>query len=105
MLILGEIDARVGRKEDAINEGEHALALLPVEKDAIDGPVMLARIAAIYGRLGEIGPALDRLETAAKMPVVTNYGALQLDETWDPLRAEPRFQAIVASLAPSPDSK
>jgi TolB-like protein/Flp pilus assembly protein TadD len=100
LIVLAEIDAYLGRKEEAISEGEQALALLPVARDAIDGPVILTRLAGIYAQTGESVRALDLLEQAADLPNGPSYGELRLDEVWDPLRPDPRFQQIVASVAP-----
>ena len=60
----------------------------------------MARLAGIYAQVGEPARALDLLEQAAKLPNGPSYGSLKLDEVWDPLRGDPRFQKIVASLAP-----
>jgi tetratricopeptide (TPR) repeat protein len=100
-IVLGEIYARLGMKEEAIRAGEHACELLPMTRDAVDGPNIMCRLAGIYAQIGDRERALDLLEQTVKMPGATNFGALQLEDTWDPLRGVPRFQAIVASLAPS----
>ncbi|MBA2270626.1 MAG: protein kinase [Chthoniobacterales bacterium] len=97
-IVLAEIEARMGLKDEAIKRGEHALALRPVEKDAVDGPNIMGRLACIYGRVGELDRALNLLEEIAFVPGATNYGALKLDEIWDPLRGHPRFDAVVAAL-------
>jgi tetratricopeptide (TPR) repeat protein len=99
-ILLGEINARLGQKEEAIRAGEHAKELLPVELDAFDGPKVLGRLAGIYSQVGEKGRALDLLATTTKLPNGPDYGHLMLDETWDPLRSEPRFTEILQSLAP-----
>ena len=103
-IVLAEIDARLGHKEDAIREGEHALALRPIAKDAVDAPAITTRLAAVYAQVGEIDRAFQILESVINQPNATNYGALLLDECWDPLRKDPRFQRIVATLAPASDS-
>lgn len=105
LIILAEIDARLGRKAEAIREGEDASKLLPVSKDAFDGPDVLARLACVLAQVGETSRALDLLEQVLKMPGAPSltrpcYGRLKLDEGWDPLRHEPRFQKILSSLAP-----
>ncbi|MDQ6765660.1 MAG: protein kinase [Verrucomicrobiota bacterium] len=97
-IVLAEIYAHMHQREEAIRAGERAHQALPIEKDAVDGPNIACRLAGVYAQLGDAEHALDLLETAARLPNGTNYGALQLDDTWDPLRREPRFQAIVASL-------
>jgi hypothetical protein len=100
LAILGYIDARLGRKTEAVREGEHAAELLPVEKDSLDGPVILTYLAQIYARVGESTRAIDLLERVAPMPWGPSYGDLQLGSDWDSLRKEPRFVKIAASLAP-----
>ena len=101
LIILAEIDAALGRKDEAISEGEQATKLLPIEKDAVDGARILLRLAAVYAQAGDTSRALDLLEQAAKIPLDTlNYGTLKLDDVWDSLRGNPRFEKILASLAP-----
>ena len=50
--------------------------------------------------VGEREVALQHLEIAAKIPAGPSYGDLRLSPMWDPLRGDPRFEKIVASLAP-----
>ncbi len=100
LTVLGLIDAGLGRKEDAIREGERAVALVPVSKDAIDGADLILNLAVIYAWTGEKELALKQLAEAAQLPSSLNYGWLRLHPDWDPLRGDPRFEKIVASLAP-----
>ena len=93
------IDAALGRKENAIREGRHACELLPVSKDAWDGPCWITNLATIYAWTGENDAALQQLENSAGNFGVT-YGELKLFPIWDSLRSDPRFDQIVASLAP-----
>ena len=97
-IVLAEICARLGEKIAAVQEGERALRLRPTAKDAVDGPVLMTRFAAVLGRVGEPDRALALLKEAASLPNATNYGALRLDECWDPLRQDPRFEKIVATV-------
>ena len=97
---LGMIDAALGRKTEASEEGRRALELLPVEKDAVDGALLVRNLAIIYAWSGQKDPALEQLATAAKLPGYLSYGQLHLHPLWDPLRDDPRFDKIVASLAP-----
>ncbi|MGI9088962.1 MAG: FlgO family outer membrane protein [Chthoniobacterales bacterium] len=99
-IVLAEIEARLDNKSEAITAGEHARELLPPARDAVDGPTIMSRMAGVYAQLGEIAKALDLLEACAAMPGAINYGSLKLEDAWDPLRQEPRFQAVVAALAP-----
>ena len=105
MMMIAEIDARLGRKAEAIRGAERAAELLSIAHDALDGPIILRRLAGVYAQTGEIGHALARLEKAAHMPNGGHYGSLQLDEVWDPLRNESRFGEIVANLAPKGRSR
>ena len=99
---LGLIDAGLGRKEDAIREGRRACELLPVSRDAIDGPSYITNLAIIYAWVGEKDQALEQLGRAAELPGGVKFGEVKLYPQWDPLRGDPRFEAIVASLAPKP---
>ncbi len=98
--LLGLIDAGLGRKEEALREGRRALELTPVAKDTNAGPQVLYFFAVICAWTGERDLAIEQLETLAKMPLGVSYGDLRLDPHWDPLRGDPRFDKIVASLAP-----
>jgi serine/threonine protein kinase/predicted Zn-dependent protease len=98
--LLGQIDAAVGRKEEAIREGRHACELLPLAKDATTGPTLITNLAIIYAWTGEKDLALEQLAFSAQIPAGVTYGGLKLDPEWDVLRSDPRFEKIVASLAP-----
>jgi hypothetical protein len=93
-------EAALGRKDEAIREGRRALELLPVTKDAIIGPKLVQYLSLIYAWTGEKDRALEQLAVAARIPGYLSYGELRLHPYWDPLRGDPRFEKIVASLAP-----
>jgi serine/threonine-protein kinase len=99
LIALGLVDGALGQKRDAIDEGRRAVELLPVGKDAIDGALFMEYLAAIYAMSGNTDSAIEQLATTAKLPGHLNYGELRLDPIWDPLRRDPRFDKIVASLA------
>ncbi len=99
--VLGLIDAMLGRKEQALGEGRRAAELLPVEKDAMDGPEMISNLALICALLHENDLALGYLTTAISLPTYTlTYGRLKLHPLWQNLRGDSRFENIVASAAP-----
>ncbi len=100
LCVLGLIDAGLGRKEEALREGRRAVELLPVAKDSNNGPTMIQVLAMIYTWTGEKDLALEQLRNAAQLPSFLSYGLLRLFPYWDPLRGDPRFEKIVASLAP-----
>jgi len=97
---LGVIDAALGNKEDAIREGQRAVELMPVSKNAIEGPLLIKNLALIYAWTGEKDHAVEQLDKATKLPSYLSYGQLRLHPIWDPLRRDPRFDKVVASLAP-----
>jgi len=98
--VLGLIDAALGRKEEALREGRHAVELLPVEKDAIRGPVLIKYLAMIAAWAGDKDLACQQLAIIVRPPSPVTYGQLKLLPFWDQLRDDPRFEKIVASLAP-----
>jgi TolB-like protein/class 3 adenylate cyclase/Tfp pilus assembly protein PilF len=100
LCVLGMIDAALENKEDAIREGRRAAELVPVSKNAIEGALLIRYLAVIYAWTGEKDFAFEQLTVAAKLPGFLSYGELRLHPYWDPLRSDPRFEKIVASLAP-----
>jgi serine/threonine protein kinase/tetratricopeptide (TPR) repeat protein len=100
LCVLGLIDAGLGRKDEALKEGRRAVEVLPVEKDAINGPLMGVYLAMIAAWVGEKDVACEQLATVAQPPSSVSHGQLKLLPFWDPLRGDPRFEKIVASLAP-----
>ena len=100
LCVLGLIDAGLGRKEEALREGRRAVELLPVGKDAINGPLMIGYLAMIAAWVGEKELACEQLAIAVRPPSTVSYGQLKLLPFWDPLRKDPCFEKIVALLAP-----
>lgn len=99
--VLGLLDAVLGRKDDAIREGERAVELLPINKDAITGSLLQMHLVLIYSWLRDNDRALSRLKVIAGQPGMINYGHLKLHPFWDELRDDPRFREILDSLAPA----
>jgi len=99
--VLGMIDAGLGRKEHALREGRRAIELLPMEKDAKVGHLLVRYFAVIAAWVGEKDLACEQLAILLRPPRLTHYGGLKLQPLWDPLRGYPCFEKIVASLAPS----
>jgi TolB-like protein/tRNA A-37 threonylcarbamoyl transferase component Bud32/Flp pilus assembly protein TadD len=97
---LGLIDAGLGRKEDALNEGRRAIELARGVKNSSTEPYVKMCFAIICAWTGERELALGQLEALTKTPGSHTYGNLRLSPLWDPLRSDPRFEKIVASLAP-----
>jgi serine/threonine protein kinase/tetratricopeptide (TPR) repeat protein len=95
LCVLGLIDAGLGRKEEALREGRRAVELLPVEKDALNGPLMITYSAMIAAWVGDKDLACEQLASAIRRPSDLSYGQLKLLPYWDPLRGDPRFEKIV----------
>jgi TolB-like protein/Flp pilus assembly protein TadD len=100
LCVLGLIDAALGRKEEAMDEGRRAVALLPMEKDPINGVAMIKYLAMIAAWVGDKDLACEQLAVAVRPPSRLTYGQLKLLPFWDPLRGDPRFEKIATSLAP-----
>ena len=103
LCVLGLIDAALGQKDLALDEGRRAIALTSLEKDVTIGSRVLQYFAITAAWAGEKELALQQLETGLRAPVASamlSYGALKLFPVWDPLRGDPRFEKIVESLAP-----
>ncbi len=100
--VLGLIDAGLGKKQEALREGRRAIELMPVTKDLINGLDMVDYFAITAAWVGEKDLACEQLEASKRLPGgwLVSYGQLKLSPVWDPLRGEPRFEKIVASLAP-----
>lgn len=105
---LGLLYSFLGRKEEAVCEGQRAVELLPDSKDAVFGPWMRGYLAMIYARVGETDAALALLEQLLRFPGPvdnTNCCITQNDLRhrwqWDSLREDPRFQRLLAEPASS----
>jgi hypothetical protein len=103
LCVLGMIDAALGQKDLALDEGRRAIALTPLEKDVINGSYVLQYFAITAAWSGDKELALQQLDSGLRAPQASemlSFGALKLFPVWDPLRGDPRFEKIVASLAP-----
>jgi serine/threonine-protein kinase len=98
--LLGMIDAGLERKEEALREGRRGCELLPISKDAVDGADLAINLAQIYAWTGEKDRAIEQIAALERVPSTLSYGLLKLHPYWDSLRGDPRFDKIVASLAP-----
>jgi serine/threonine-protein kinase len=92
---LGLIDAGLGRREEALREGQRAVSLLPVEKDAPAGVGLVVNLAMIAAWVGDKDLAFEQLESTIQLPSDLTYGDLKLMPRWDPLRGDPRFEKIL----------
>ena len=95
LCVLGLIDAGLGRKDDALRECQRAVELLPVEKDAMEGPAMIKYLAMVAAWVGNKDLACEQLAVVIRRPSGLSYGELKLLPLWDPLRGDARFEKLV----------
>ena len=98
-LIFAVIDAGLGNRQLAIEEGQKAVELRPISRDALEGPEYVEKLAKAYALLGENELALEQLSLIAKVPDGATYGDLKFDPVWDGLRDDPRFAQLIAEAA------
>lgn len=98
--MLGLVDAALGRKREGIEEAKRAVEMLPISKDAFEGPSLLYNLAAVYSLTNESSLPFEQLAILVKTVGGVGYGQLKLEPTWDPLRKDPRFDRLLAELAP-----
>ena len=84
---LGLAYAGLGRCEEAIREGEEAVRMVPISKDAMMGPELVNNLAEIYVKCGKYDAAIDQIETLLSVPSWMSPGLLRVDPIWDPLRS------------------
>jgi tetratricopeptide (TPR) repeat protein len=97
---LGVVDSYLGRKQEALEEANRAVKMLPVSKDALDGPRLVDNLATVYAWTNEPDLALQALAVSVNTAGGVTYVDLKLSPDWDPLRADPRFDGLLAQLAP-----
>jgi TolB-like protein/Flp pilus assembly protein TadD len=92
---LAKLHAWLGEKDAALAEARRATELRPESRDAFEGPAITAQVAEVYTILGENDRAIELLDRLMNRPSdLTVYG-LKLNPAWDPLRKDPRFQALI----------
>jgi tetratricopeptide (TPR) repeat protein len=99
LCVLGFIDAALGRKEEALREARRAVELTPAAKESLSAPLMVSYLAKTAAWAGEKDLAFEQLAIAVWPPSTVSYGQLKLLPWWDPLRGDPRFEQIMASVA------
>jgi hypothetical protein len=94
------VDALLNHKETAIAEAKRAVELLPISKDALGGLQIQLNLAVVYAWTNELDLAFETLSPLTKIPNGIYHGQLKRDPYWEPLRQDPRFDKLLAELAP-----
>jgi cytochrome c-type biogenesis protein CcmH/NrfG len=95
---LAVVDALLNTKEAAIFAAKRAVEILPVSRDAKDGPGLLTNLAIVYAWSSELDNAFKTIDPLTKMPNGISYGDLKLSVWWDPLPKDPRFGKLLTEL-------
>ena len=98
LMMLAVVDASLGHREDALREARQAIAMQPISRDAIEGPMLALDSAQVYLLCGEHESAMKQLEDLEQVPRALTYGDLCKLPDWDPLRNDPRFQSLLSRL-------
>ncbi len=97
-MLLAEVDGHLGRKEDAVREGERSVALMPISHDASQGPKVATSLASVYGLVGEKDRAITALQALENVPNAYDYGYLKTHPDWDIYRGDARFEALLQAI-------
>jgi TolB-like protein/Flp pilus assembly protein TadD len=93
--MLGLVKAMRGRFDEAVAAGRRAVEMLPISKDAYDGPLIAVKLAVIYAQAGETDRAIELLRELIAVPNGPTPGTLRVEPEWDPLRGDARFEKFL----------
>jgi TolB-like protein len=92
---LAKVLAYLGEKDAALTEARRATEILPESKDAFGGPEITEGVAEVCAVVGENARAIELLDGLLSRPSPVTVALLKLSPAWDPLRKDPRFQALI----------
>ncbi|HEX3619648.1 MAG TPA: tetratricopeptide repeat protein [Candidatus Udaeobacter sp.] len=96
---LAKVLAQLNQRDAALAEARRASELQPESKDAFGGPEITEGVAQVYAILGENGPAIEILDELLSRPSNVTVQGLKINPTWDSLRNDPGFQALLSKYA------
>jgi hypothetical protein len=97
---LAIVDSLLGTKETALAEAKQSVEMLPINEDAVNGPALVVNLAVVQAWSGDLDAAFATLAASAKTANGVYYGQLKRDPYWEPLRQDPRYDKLLAELAP-----
>jgi serine/threonine protein kinase/Flp pilus assembly protein TadD len=97
--VLAQVNAGLGRTDDALREARRAVDMVPISKNADMGTDLAVDLAKVYAWTGERDLAFQQLDRLVRAPKALHYGPMKLDPIWNDLRGEPRFESLLAELA------
>ena len=92
---MAKLNAWLGDKDAALSEAQRATQLLPESKDTFEGPRVTEGAAEVHAILGDNDRAIELLDGLLNRPSDLTVATLKLNPVWDPLRNDPRFQALL----------
>lgn len=99
MMNLAWAYAGLGHADEALQTAQRAVQLVPVWRDATEGPGYAAMQAQVQAWLGNEDAAIAQLSALVKQPGSPSYGELKFDPSWDVMRSDPRFAQLAVEAA------
>ena len=96
LAMLGLVHAMLGRRDEAIAAGRRAIEVLPISRDAFDGPLLATKLAVIYAQVGASDRAIGLVTELIAVPNGLTPGSLRVERGWDARRGDPRFEKLLA---------
>jgi len=92
---LGLIEAGLGRASEAVRHAERAVALYPLESDALGAPVQVVNLALVHALLGNADATVRALRDVLSIPSPMSVAWLEIDPRWDAVRSSDAFEALL----------